>query len=172
MPRSTTRNLPSCDEVFKLDSEIAYTVVLDDQNKVKAIEGTEKLLEKAEKLDPTARECSAANSNADKLKRVVRARARHPAGRPGPARRALGADRDRRNRRRSDVHLPQEVRVAGTEKKGDKTLDKITSKVHRSHVQAGSGPNSPLKVVKSNLKVESSDGTILFDREAGHVVEQ
>jgi hypothetical protein len=27
-----------------------------------------------------------------------------------------------------------------------------------------------VKVVKSNLKVESSDGTILFDREDGHVV--
>ena len=40
-------------EVFKLAAEIGYTVVLDDQNKVKAIEGTEKLLEKAEKLEPS-----------------------------------------------------------------------------------------------------------------------
>ena len=34
-------------------------------------------------------------------------------------------------------------------------------------------PNAqtPLKVTKSDLKVESSDGTILFDREAGCVVE-
>ena len=33
-------------------------------------------------------------------------------------------------------------------------------------------PNTklPLKVVKSELKVESSDGTILFDREDGHIV--
>ena len=30
--------------------------------------------------------------------------------------------------------------------------------------------NTPLKAVKSNLKVESSEGTILFDREEGHVV--
>ena len=30
---------------------------------------------------------------------------------------------------------------------------------------------SPLKMTKSDLKIESSDGTILFDREAGCVVE-
>ena len=38
-------------DVFKLESTIAYTVVLDGETKVKAIEGTEKLKEKAEKLD-------------------------------------------------------------------------------------------------------------------------
>jgi hypothetical protein len=30
---------------------------------------------------------------------------------------------------------------------------------------------SPLKAVKSDLKIESGDGTILFDREAGRVVQ-
>lgn len=30
---------------------------------------------------------------------------------------------------------------------------------------------SPLKVIKSDLKVEASDGTMFFDREAGCVVE-
>ena len=30
--------------------------------------------------------------------------------------------------------------------------------------------NLPLKPIKSDLKPESSDGTILFDREGGHVV--
>src|ERR1017187_5727111 len=43
-------NLAFLGEVFKLTGEIGYTIVLDNQNKVKAIEGTEKLLEKAEKL--------------------------------------------------------------------------------------------------------------------------
>ena len=39
-------------DMFKLVGQVVYTVVLDDHNKVKAIEGTEKLQEKAEKLDP------------------------------------------------------------------------------------------------------------------------
>ena len=44
-------------DVFKLEDTITYTVVLDKQSKVKAIEGTEKLKEKAEKLtDSIARE--------------------------------------------------------------------------------------------------------------------
>ena len=44
-------------DVFKLENTITYTVVLDKQSKVKAIEGTEKLKEKAEKLtDSIARE--------------------------------------------------------------------------------------------------------------------
>ena len=50
----------SLGEIYKLESQVAYTVVLDGQNKVKAIEGTEKLREKAAKLDPIAQSRSAA----------------------------------------------------------------------------------------------------------------
>ena len=39
-------------EAFKLVAETSYTVVLDAANKVKAVEGAEKLLEKADKLSP------------------------------------------------------------------------------------------------------------------------
>ena len=60
---------------------------------------------------------------------------------------------------------------AGTEKKGDKTLDKITSKAIEVKYSMDPNAESPLKVTKSDLKVESSDGTILFDREAGCIVE-
>ena len=43
------------EEVAKLNAEITYTVLLDNRNKVKAIEGTEKLLEKAGKLSDQAK---------------------------------------------------------------------------------------------------------------------
>ena len=59
----------------------------------------------------------------------------------------------------------------GTEKKGDKTLDKITSKATEVKYSMDPESQSPLKVTKSDLKIESSNGTILFDREAGCVVE-
>ncbi len=59
---------------------------------------------------------------------------------------------------------------AGTAKKGDKTLDKITSKAIEVTYMQHPDTKAPLKVKKCDLKVDSSDGAILFDREAGHVV--
>src|SRR5262249_10457037 len=56
-------------EVFKLASQSSYTVVLDESNKLKAIEGAEKLREKAEKLSPPAQEILKSQFEADKLKR-------------------------------------------------------------------------------------------------------
>ena len=58
----------------------------------------------------------------------------------------------------------------GTEKKTDEVLEKITSKVLEVKYDQDLKGNLPVKVVKSDLKVESSDGTILFNREAGHLV--
>ena len=65
------------EEVFKLTAEIAYTVVLDDHNKVKAIEGSEKLLEKAEKLSLQARSAIRSQVEADTLKQSFEQELRH-----------------------------------------------------------------------------------------------
>ncbi len=56
-------------DIYKLASETVFTVVLDDQNKVKAIEGAEKMLEKVDKLDPQTRDLIRDRFEADKLKR-------------------------------------------------------------------------------------------------------
>ena len=56
---------------------------------------------------------------------------------------------------------------AGTEKLGDATLDKINVKTTEVKYAMDANSPSPLKVLKSDLKVESGDGVILFDREAG-----
>src|SRR5262249_29905079 len=58
----------------------------------------------------------------------------------------------------------------GTEKKGDKTLDKLSSKALEVTYKQDPAANTPLKAIKSNLKVDSSEGAILFDREEGYVV--
>jgi hypothetical protein len=158
-------------EVFKLAKETAYTVVLDSQNKVKAVEGTEKLLEKADKLEPMARDTIRGRLQADKLKTQfeqshrnvpdVLARIGEPWERDETM--ELGGGQT--------MTLHKKYEYAGTEKKGDKTLDKITSKVMDVKYKMDPDTPSPLKVTKSDLKVESSDETILFDREAGCVVE-
>jgi hypothetical protein len=154
---------------FKLLSESAYTVVLDDKNKVKAIEGTDKLLKRAETLNQDSRDFIKDRFESRKLKTKFE--------------QALQILPDTLVRsdepwERTELFeigdqaliFRKKYQYAGTEKKRDKTLDKITSKVIEVTYKQDPETKSPLKVKKTNLKVESSDGTILFDREAGHSV--
>ena len=64
----------------------------------------------------------------------------------------------------------REYEYAGTVEEGGKTYDQI--KVTDKSVTFSLAPNPalPLTVTKSDLKVDSSEGTLLFDREAGNVV--
>jgi len=157
-------------DLFKLASEVVYTVVLDQQNKVKAIEGTEKLQEKADKLDPMARDLVRSQFDSDKLKRAFEQELHilpDVLARPGePWERTeileIGGGQT--------FTFHKKYEYLGTEKKGNKTLDKLSSKVIDVNYKQDPDANTPLKAVKSNLKIDSSDGTILFDREEGHVV--
>jgi hypothetical protein len=158
-------------EVFKLSSEAVHTVVLDAKNKVKAIEGVEKTLEKASKLDEKAQGLIRGQLDADKIKaQFDQTHGNLPdvLARPGETwerteTTEIGGGQKLTYRRKYEY--------VGTEKKGDKTLDKITVKAIEVKYSMDPAAESPLKVIKSDLKVESTDGTILFDREAGCVVE-
>ena len=150
---------------------MAYTVVLDKQDQVKAIEGTEKLREKAGKLDAIAREQVRGRIEPDRLK--TQFEQEHGNLPDTPAKPGEWWER-------TEVVDPggqalsfhKKYEYAGTEKRGGKTLDKITTKVlDVTCLLPDAKDASPLKVTKSTLKVESSEGTILFDREAGCVVE-
>ena len=157
-------------EVYKLVSQLAYTVVLDGQNKVKAVEGTEKLLEKANALDEMAKQTIRSRLDAQRLKaQFEQSHANLPEvlARPGePWERTekleLGGGQT--------LTFHKKYEYAGNEKRGNATLDKINVKT--TEVSYTMDPNSPssLKVTKSDLKVESGTGAILFDREGGHVV--
>jgi hypothetical protein len=158
-------------EVFKLASEIAYTVVLDEQNKVKAVEGTEKILEKADKLSPQGRDAIRTRLQADKLKTQFEQSHRNlpdVLARPGEP---WERDETMDIGGGQTLAFHKKYEYAGTEKKGDKTLDKITSKATEVKYSMDPDSPSPLKVTKSDLKIDSSDGTILFDREQGCIVE-
>ncbi|MFI5461116.1 MAG: DUF6263 family protein [Isosphaerales bacterium] len=156
-------------EVFKLAGESIYTVVLDDQNKVKAIEGAEKLLEKADKLSPPARDAIRSRLESDKLRTEFEQQLRRlpdVLARPGES-----WDRTEVVDIGSGQTLTfqKKYEYVGTEKNGDKTLDKISSKTTKVELKQDGAAESPLKLKKSDLKVESSNETILFDREEGHV---
>jgi hypothetical protein len=156
---------------YKVESASAYTVVLDKDDKVKAIEGMEMLREKARSLDAIAREQIRGRIEADRLKAQFEQEHRNlpdtPA-RPGEwwERTELidyGAQ---------PLSFHKKYEYAGTEKRGNRTLDKITTKVLDVQcLPPDANAATPLKITKSTLKVESSEGTILFDREAGCVVE-
>ena len=129
-------------DVFKLSGETVYTVVLDGQNKVKALEGVEKLQEKADKLDEKAKDLVRSQLEPDKLKTELRAVPWQSPGCPGPARRVLGAERDHRRRGRPDAHFPQEVRVRGNREEGGQDARQDHEQGDRDQVQHGSRPPS------------------------------
>ena len=158
-------------DLYKLESQVAYTVLLDGQNKVKAIEGADQLQEKAGKLDPIAKEQIRGLIEADRLKAQFEQEHRNLP--EGPAKPGESWERTEVVEYGGpQLSLRKKFEYASTEKRGDKTLDKITIKVLEVKCPAQDPKSpSPLKATKSDLKVESSEGTILFDREAGCMVE-
>lgn len=156
-------------DIFKLAGQITYTIVLDEHNKVKAIEGTEKLQEKAEKLDPQARDLVSKSFDSDKLKRAFEQEAQilpDVLARPGET---WERDQTIEIGGGQTLSFRKKFEYKGTEKKGDKELDKISSRVLEVKYNTDPDSNLPLKPIKSELKPEDSGGVILFDREGGHV---
>ena len=157
-------------EMFDLEGHMALTIVLDKSNKVTAVEGAEELQGKVEKLGPEAREQMSKRFETEKLKRVFEQEFQllpDVLARPGePWERAqvidLGAG--------LAISFRKRLEYVGTEKRQNQTLEKISSKVLEVKYVVDPGSNLPLSPVKSDLKVESSGGTIFFDREAGHII--
>ena len=127
------------------------------------------MLEKADKLSPQARDVIGDRMKTDKLK----ARFEQEHGnlpdvlcRPGePWERTESLDIGSGQ----TLVFKKRYEYVGTEKKGDKTLEKISYKTTGAELKQDPAANSPLKVVKGDLKVEESTGTLLFDRENGRV---
>ena len=157
-------------EMFDLEGHMALTIVLDKNNKVTAVEGAEDLQGKLEKLGPEAREQMSRRFESEKLKRAFAQEFQilpDVLARPGePWERTqiidLGAG--------LAINFGKKLEYMGTEKRLNQTLDKISSKVFEVKYNVEPDTNLPLSPIKSDLKVESSGGTIYFDREAGHVV--
>ena len=157
-------------ELCKLESAVAYTVVLDGRNQVKAIEGTEPLREQAARLDAIAREQIRSRIEPDRLK--AQFEQEHRILPENPVKPGESWERtETLDFGGQALSFRKRYEYAGTEKRSGKTLDKITCKVLEVKCLPDAGAAAPLKVTKSDLKVESSEGTILFDREAGVLVE-
>ena len=145
--------------------------MLDDHNKVKAIEGTEKLQEKAEKLDPPASDLLSKQFDSEKLKKSFEQESQilpDVLARPGETWERtqiveIGGGQT--------LSFRKKYEYKGTEKKGDKDARQDQQQSPRGQsTTTEPDSNLPLKPIKSDLKPESSEETILFDREEGHVV--
>jgi hypothetical protein len=158
-------------DLYKLAGQVAYTVVLDGKNKVKAIEGADALRERVDRLDPRAGALLRSRLAADTLKaEFEQPLAALPDGpaKPGePWERTEVVDIGGG----MELVVRKKYEYAGTEKRGNKSLDKITAKVIEVKYRQDADSSSPLKLTKSDIKVNSSEATILFDREAGCIVE-
>ncbi|SIO65708.1 hypothetical protein SAMN05444166_7801 [Singulisphaera sp. GP187] len=158
-------------DVFKALVGVEYTVVLDAKDKVKFVEGTETFDAKLDGLDPKAAAMLRGRLGAEKIKQAFEQEignlptvlARQ--GEPWEATSTLdlGSDQTLTFRKRYEY--------LGTVEKAGKSLDKIGVRSLTAVYAMDPKSASPLKATKSDLTVESSDGTILFDREAGEKVE-
>ena len=158
-------------DVIKATRGASYTVVLDAKNNVKFIEGTEKNLAKVGDLPPQAAAELKSRFDADRIKREFEQE--HGNFPDGLVREGEPWERTET----SDISggqsltLKKRYEYKGTVTKDGKTLDKIDVKATEVTYKQAPDTKSPAKVTKSDLKVESADGTLLFDREAGAAVE-
>jgi hypothetical protein len=186
LPGGIELNLDSTDKDLKVDvpqlaflSEMlkamrgaSYTVVLDSKDKVKFVEGTEKNLAKAGELTKQAADTLKARFDPDRIKREFEQMYGNlPDGlvREGePWERTETSDVGGGQ----TLTFKRQYEYKGTVKQDGKNLDKIAVKAIEVTYKMDPNAGSPAKVTRSDLKIESSEGSILFDRAAGAAVDR
>ena len=158
-------------DIYKALVGMEVTFLLDKDNQVKAVEGAEKVLSKATELNPLAGELLKGNLDPEKLKAAF---TQHVVSFP-PILLRKGDTWDRTEvldiAGGQSLTFQKRYEYLGTVERDGVTLDQIGVKAQGVTYAMDPNAQSPVKVSKSDLKIESSDGTILFDREDGVPVE-
>ncbi len=157
-------------DVYKLLVGSSHTLILDDKGKVKFVEGTEKALGKLAGLDPKASALIKKQLQAESIQRKfeqTHTSLPEAAVKPGETwerteETELGGDQLFTFKKRYEY--------LGPVTEGGKTLDKIDVKALEVTYKMDPNADSPLEHVRSDLKIDSSEGTILFDRAQGRAV--
>jgi len=166
--KSDVPQLQGLVDTWKILSGASYTYVLDKNGKVTAVEGTQKVIDTA---PPAAAAAVKDALNPDKLRKQ--------------ANQGFGVLPDGAVKKGDKWSRTETVELGagqsltfqtfyeyqGQVEKGGKTLEKIG--IFHSGVKYDVAPNEmiPFTVTGSDLKVESSSGTVLFDPALGDVVE-
>lgn len=159
-------------DVFKAAAGMEYTVVLDAKGEARSVEKVESRLVKLDDLDPKARDLIKGKFDAEKHLKEFRqnhanlptilVREGEPWDRTEVANLGGGQTLTFKNR----------YEYRGTVELDCCTLDKIDVKAREVTYEMAADSPSPLKLVNSDLKIESSEGTILFDRKLGRIHER
>lgn len=163
--------LESAQAVLKAVAGSEYTIVLNAKNEFKAVEGVEKILDKI-KDNPAAAGQVKAQLSEEVLKREFdkdHGNLPKVLANKGETWEAtevdnIGGGQTLTYRRRYEY--------LGTKEKDGRTLDEIGIKALEVTYGVDANSQLPLKVEKSDLKVDSSKGTMLFDRLQGMVIER
>ena len=157
-------------DAFKALAKAEYTVTLNKDNEVLSVDGVENILNNA---TPMAAEVLKAQLNPERIKATHQqelSRVPKKAVKPGDT-----------WQQTDDVDLGsgQTLKVErlyeylGTEERGGRTLDKISSPEKRIlSLEIAPNPMIAIKVTKQDLSVAESKGLLYFDRERGVEVEQ
>jgi hypothetical protein len=157
-------------DIFKLLVGSSHTLILDDQGKVKFVQGTEMTLGKLEGLDPKVSGVVKKTLQSESIQRKfeqTQSSLPETAVKPGDSWERvedaeLGAGQTLTFKKRYEYVGPVE--------EGGKTLDKIDVKALEVTYKMDPDADSPLEHLGSDLKIDSSHGTILFDRDHGRAV--
>ena len=149
---SGDQNFAALGEVYKLQSELAYTLVLDEHGTPKSVEELDSTRDKAGKLDPISQEMVRGQVDPARIKSQFEQEHHflpdHPV-RPGEA-------WERNEILDSQGGLLLTVRkkyeYAGSEKKGDQTLDKINCKTVDIKHDPDPSSRLPLKVIRATSR--------------------
>jgi len=159
-------------DVFKAVAGSSYTIILDKNDKVASVEGTQKVLDKATELNPMAAEMLRSRMDVEKIKHSHEQETDiFPTilVRPGDT---WEKKEDNDIGGGQTLAFQRRYEYQGPVNKDGAMLEKIGSKALSVTYSMDPNASSPAKVTKSDLKVDSSEGTILFDRKLGRVVER
>jgi hypothetical protein len=146
----------------------SHTIVLGRNNEVLAVEGAEKVLEKA---TPGAAEILRADINPELMKKTAQQQYNilpmEPVGKGDTWTRTSSS------RIGGGQVLTYEIKYEylGSERKDGRELDRISTTALSVTLAMDEKAQTPLKVTQSALKVDSSKGTLLFDRAKGQPIE-
>jgi hypothetical protein len=158
-------------DIYKAAVGLQVTFVLDKDKRVKDVRDAEKALRKVEELNPAAADQIKNRLDPERLKTAF-------AQQVGLLPPILVRKGDTWNRTEvfdisGGQSLTFQVRYEyqGTVEQNGASLDKIGAKAQEVTYSLDPKVESPVTVKKSDLMIESSDGTILFDRKKGAAVE-
>lgn len=170
-PEGELPQLAQVRDVVKALAGATYTVVIDKDGKVVAVEAGENALKNTDKLDAAAvAELKKRFSPQRIQKESAEAYGMFPdilvrEGEPWERVETLDLGGGQ------TMVFQRRYEYLGTTEHEGRSLDKIGVKATAVSYSMEPTPGSPVSIPKSDLEIDSSDGTILFDREEGQIVE-